>query len=65
VPAILTHTRNVVFLDDREMAVLTNSGVRFMTIDGTLGRSQADARHLGSDLCRESRLQALHAQGNL
>jgi len=36
VPAILTHTRNVVFLDDREMAVLTNSGVRFMTIDGTL-----------------------------
>jgi glutamine---fructose-6-phosphate transaminase (isomerizing) len=36
VPAILSHTRNVVFLDDREMAVLTNTGVRFMTIDGTL-----------------------------
>ena len=36
VPAILSHTRNVVFLDDREMAVLTNHGVSFMTIDGTL-----------------------------
>ncbi|HUQ88331.1 MAG TPA: glutamine--fructose-6-phosphate transaminase (isomerizing) [Vicinamibacterales bacterium] len=36
VPALLSHTRNVVFLDDREMAVLTNSGVSFMTIDGTL-----------------------------
>ena len=36
VPAILSHTRNVVFLDDREVAVLTNAGVRFMTIDGTM-----------------------------
>ena len=35
VPAILSHTRNVVFLDDREMAV-SPTGVSFMTIDGTL-----------------------------
>ena len=34
VPAILSHTRNVVFLDDREMAVVTASGVRFMNFDG-------------------------------
>jgi glucosamine--fructose-6-phosphate aminotransferase (isomerizing) len=34
VPAILSHTRNVVFLDDREMAVVTAGGVRFMTLDG-------------------------------
>jgi glucosamine--fructose-6-phosphate aminotransferase (isomerizing) len=34
VPAILSHTRNVVFLDDREMAVVTAKGVRFMTFDG-------------------------------
>jgi glucosamine--fructose-6-phosphate aminotransferase (isomerizing) len=34
VPAILSHTRNVVFLDDREMAVVTNSGVKFLTLDG-------------------------------
>ena len=34
VPAILSHTRDVVFLDDREMAVVTAKGVRFMTLDG-------------------------------
>src|SRR4029453_16727483 len=30
----LSHTRNVVFLDDREMAVVTAKGVQFMTFDG-------------------------------
>jgi glucosamine--fructose-6-phosphate aminotransferase (isomerizing) len=34
VPAILNHTRNVVFLDDREMAIVTAKGVRFQTLDG-------------------------------
>ena len=34
VPAILSHTRNVVFLDDREMAVVTPKGVQFKTLDG-------------------------------
>jgi glucosamine--fructose-6-phosphate aminotransferase (isomerizing) len=34
VPALLSHTRNVVFLDDREMAVLTPTGVQFKTLDG-------------------------------
>ena len=34
VPAILSHTRDVVFLDDHEMAVVTRKGVRFMTLDG-------------------------------
>jgi glucosamine--fructose-6-phosphate aminotransferase (isomerizing) len=34
VPALLSHTRNVVFLEDREMAVLTKSGVEFRTLDG-------------------------------
>ena len=34
VPAILSHTRDVVFLDDREMAVVTPKGVQFMTLDG-------------------------------
>ena len=65
VPAILSHTRDVVFLDDREMAVVTPKGVRFMTLDGTDRRAQADARDLGSDLGGEGRLQALHAQGDL
>ena len=65
VPAILSHTRDVVFLDDREMAVITPKGVVFKTLDGTVGRAQADARDLGSDLGGEGRLQALHAQGDL
>ena len=34
VPAILSHTRNVVFLADREMAVVTAKGARFLTLDG-------------------------------
>jgi glucosamine--fructose-6-phosphate aminotransferase (isomerizing) len=35
VPAILAHTRNVVFMDDREMVVVTRDGARFTTLDGT------------------------------
>ena len=34
VPAILSHTRNVVFLNDREMAVVTSRGVHYQTLDG-------------------------------
>ena len=65
VPAILSHTRNVVFLDDREMAVVTANGRSVQDARRQVGRAEADARHLGSDLGGEGRLQALHAQGNL
>jgi glucosamine--fructose-6-phosphate aminotransferase (isomerizing) len=34
VPAILAHTRNVVFMDDREMVVVTRDGARFTSLDG-------------------------------
>jgi glucosamine--fructose-6-phosphate aminotransferase (isomerizing) len=34
VPAILSHTRDIVFLDDREMAIATPGGVRFTNFDG-------------------------------
>ncbi|MCU0256232.1 MAG: glutamine--fructose-6-phosphate transaminase (isomerizing), partial [Vicinamibacterales bacterium] len=34
VPAILAHTRDVVFLGDEEMAVITRDGVRFATFAG-------------------------------
>ena len=33
-PAILDHTRNVVFLDDREIAVVSRGGVKFQSFDG-------------------------------
>jgi glucosamine--fructose-6-phosphate aminotransferase (isomerizing) len=34
VPAILSHTRDVVFMGDREMAIATNAGVDFRSLDG-------------------------------
>jgi len=34
VPAILNHTRRVVFLDDCQVAVVTNAGAAFSTFDG-------------------------------
>jgi len=34
IPAILAHTRNVLFLDDGEMAVVSIDGVRISTIEG-------------------------------
>jgi glucosamine--fructose-6-phosphate aminotransferase (isomerizing) len=35
IPAILNHTRNVVFLDDEQMAVVTRGGVEFTDFRGT------------------------------
>jgi glucosamine--fructose-6-phosphate aminotransferase (isomerizing) len=34
IPAILSHTRDVVFLDDREIAVVTRAGVEFTDFEG-------------------------------
>jgi glucosamine--fructose-6-phosphate aminotransferase (isomerizing) len=34
IPAILSHTRDIVFLDDREMAIVTRSGVTFTDFQG-------------------------------
>ena len=34
IPAILSHTRDVVFLGDEEMAIITRSGVEFTDYDG-------------------------------
>jgi glucosamine--fructose-6-phosphate aminotransferase (isomerizing) len=34
IPAILSHTREVVFLDDAEMAVVTRDGIRFTDFQG-------------------------------
>jgi len=36
VPAILGHTRDIVYLDDREMAVITRAGVAFTNFEGTV-----------------------------
>ena len=34
IPAILEHTRRMVFLEDREMAILNAAGAQFMTLEG-------------------------------
>ncbi len=34
IPAILSHTRDVIFLDDREIITLTPEGIQIMDIDG-------------------------------
>jgi glucosamine--fructose-6-phosphate aminotransferase (isomerizing) len=34
IPAILPHTRNIAFLDDQEMAIVTRAGVVFTDFDG-------------------------------
>jgi glucosamine--fructose-6-phosphate aminotransferase (isomerizing) len=36
IPAILEHTRRVIFLESRQMAVVTRDGVRVETLDGEL-----------------------------
>ena len=65
IPAILAHTRNVVFLGDQEMAVVTRSGRRVLGLRRRCHRQDPDPGHLGSHRRREGRLQALHAQGDL
>ena len=41
IPAILAHTRDVVFLDDQEMAILTRAGVTFTDFDGNVHERKA------------------------
>ena len=65
IPAILSHTRDVVFLEDGEMAVVTRDGRRRSpTSTASRVAAHAAAHHLGPDHGREGRLQALHAQGD-
>ena len=43
VPAFLSHTRNVMFLDDEEMVVITPEGVLVTTLDGTMVQKEVTA----------------------
>ncbi len=43
VPAFLSHTRNVMFLDDEEMVVITPEGVMVTTLDGTMVQKEVTA----------------------
>ncbi len=43
VPAFLSHTRNVMFLDDEEMVVITPEGVLVTTLEGTMIQKEVTA----------------------
>jgi len=43
IPAILEHTRDMVFLESREMAVITRDGYQVMTLDGEAVTSEVHA----------------------
>jgi len=34
IPAVLSHTKDIIFLDDGEIVIVTPAGVEFMTVDG-------------------------------
>ena len=65
VPAILYHTRDLFFLGDGDLAVITPEGVQLTDFDGTARRAPGAACHLGPDHGGKGRLQAFHAQRNL
>jgi glucosamine--fructose-6-phosphate aminotransferase (isomerizing) len=43
IPAILEHTRNVIFLESRQMAIVTKDSVRIETLDGEVIHPQVHA----------------------
>ena len=65
IPAILNHTRNVLFLNDGEMVVLTRDGVQITTLAGRAGAAAGRESALEPHPGGEGRLQALHAEGDL
>ena len=65
IPAILPHTRDVVVLEDEDVAVVTRRGVEITQLDGAPVQRAPVAHPVGSDPGREGRLPPLHAEGDL
>ncbi len=64
-PAILAHTRDMFFLADGDIAVLTARGRARDGPRRQSHRTRRAAHHLGPDHGRKGRLQTFHAEGNL
>ena len=64
VPAILTHTQDMIFLADGDMAVLTPGGRAAERFRRPAGEPQARTYFVGPDPGGKGRLQAFHAQGD-
>jgi glucosamine--fructose-6-phosphate aminotransferase (isomerizing) len=61
--AILQHTRQVVYLDDGEMGVLTRNGYEVLDLDARRVKKGVSRIDWKSRRDREGRLRPLHAQG--
>ena len=65
VPAILYHTRDLFFLGDGDLAVVTPEGVQAHRFRRKPRNPPGPARHLGSNSGREGWVQAFHAERDL
>ena len=65
IPAMLSHTREMIFLDDGEVVVFTAAAMAITTLAGTPVGKNPEDHHLEPGHGREGRLPALHAQGDL
>ena len=65
IPAILPYTRQMLFLEDGEFAVLSEDGVQIVDADGRPLERESQADPVGSGLGGEGRLRPLHAEGDL
>ena len=65
VPAILYHTRDLFFLADGDVAVLTPNGVTLTNFARPSRNPPRTTHQLGSHPRREGRVQALHAERDL
>ena len=65
VAALVRHTRQVVTLDDGEMATLKADDFRTYTTEGSPHHGHADHRGVGGRVVRHGRPRHVHAQGDL
>lgn len=64
VTALLRHTRDIVYMDDGELAVITAGGIRVYDERRRPHRKGAPAHRLGRGRRGKGRLRPLHAQGD-
>ena len=65
VAALVSHTRQVVTLDDGEMATLKADDFRTYTTEGSRTTAEPDHRGVGGRVVRHGRPRHVHAQGDL
>jgi glucosamine--fructose-6-phosphate aminotransferase (isomerizing) len=64
IPALLHFTKDMIFLNDGELAVLRRDSVAIFDFDGRPITRPPNSHHLGRRHGAEAGLQALHAQGD-